>query len=324
MANNFTEDDGFATAVTKCSPNLKRFLNGLNLGKDPTGEVEDFPVNYNFLTRLGCLQVDGDGKYFRVLDFFNPNINAVQHGSLRSFDEQQALYQIGRIINVKEDIGVSLAAPEGLRGASVVFTDVVKTGSVVTNLAGGASYHNYGLACDIVLRHFGDRLDSSRVASVDGVLYDSFLKIYNKAGILRWASLCHVEWGGHWSSFPDYAHFQDMDYKPLPYLIYANRCLQNKSNCNFESVAKYWSGQWSKTFEAYRNQALLSLTNLNKQKTEQEERWSTWTEGRGSVEGYKGESKGGVSLLGWKLGVGGLLVGLAGLFFLFGSNKRRS
>lgn len=284
---NFNQDSGFVSAMTKCSPNIQRFIGGLNSGKDPWNEVSSFPVDWNFLNRLSCQQRDGEGLYFRVLDFYNSNIGMIQHGSIRSFDEQQSLFKIGRIIGTQQKIPVSIIPPEGLRGASVVFTDVVKTGSVVTNLAGGASYHNYGLACDIVLRHFGDSISKDKIQTLDGVVYDSFKKIYERAGILQWAKICNVEWGGFWSDFPDYAHFQDKEYKPLPYLIIADRCLQNEANCNFESVKKYWSGVWSNTFNTYKKQREFSMSNvLWKTELEKEARWQSWSVGRGSTKVY--------------------------------------
>lgn len=321
ITDGFKHDSGFSTALTKCSPNIVRFLRGLDTGKD-TKDDSEIPVDFNFLTALGCLQTDGDGKYFRVLDFYNSTLKMNQHGSIRSFDEQQQLYEFNRRLAVKENIPVSVVAPEGLRGASVVFHEVSKTGAVVTNLAGGASYHNYGLAVDIVLRHFGDVLKSNQIVRVGGVLYDSFYKIYQKAGILQWASKCNLEWGGSWTDFPDVAHFQDKEYKPLPYLILNGRCLQNKANCNYESVVKYWSGRWDSSFASYKNNAYNSMQNRATQAVENRDNlWNSWKEGRGNIlpRGIDNVKP----LISWLFSIPIILIGGAVALFAFSRKRSR-
>lgn len=99
---------------------------------------------------------------------------------LRTFEEQNGLYAIGR----------------------------TKPGRKVTNAKGGDSFHNYGLAVDIVLLIDKDKNGTWETASwdmlsdFDGDLVPDWMeivKIFKKYG---WA------WGGDFKSFKDYPHFQ--------------------------------------------------------------------------------------------------------------------
>ena len=73
----------------------------------------------------------------------------------------------------------------------------------VTKAKGGQSYHNYGLAVDIVLL-----LNDSKVASLDTVTD------FDGDGLADWQEVVYVfglfgwEWGGNWKTFPDKPHFQ--------------------------------------------------------------------------------------------------------------------
>ena len=73
----------------------------------------------------------------------------------------------------------------------------------VTKAKGGQSFHNYGLAVDIVLL-----LNDSKVASWDTVTD------FDGDGLADWQEVVYVfglygwEWGGNWKTFPDKPHFQ--------------------------------------------------------------------------------------------------------------------
>lgn len=252
---NFTQDSGFVDAVTKCSDNIRRFVNGLNLGYDPAGEVKVFPVDWGLLATLGCMQLDGEGQYFRVLDFYNDKIGAVQHGSWRSYEEQERLFAIGRKIGYKKVYGSDYITdnnvPAPLRSKWTYEKNIEKVGTIVTNTRGGRSFHNYGLAVDIVLRHFGESVPKNKAVKVNGKLYDTLQKVYEDSGIIKWAKLCRLDWGGYWSDFPDPAHFQDTEYDILPYKLYGQYNLQNEKNCSFSAVRDYAKGLWSKYLEEY-------------------------------------------------------------------------
>lgn len=94
--------------------------------------------------------------------------------TFRSFKEQDDLYAQGR------------TAP----------------GPIVTKAKGGQSWHNYGLAIDVVL-------------VIDGkeVSYD-INKDFDGDGMSDWQEIVYVfkmhgwEWGGEWKTFKDYPHFQ--------------------------------------------------------------------------------------------------------------------
>lgn len=99
--------------------------------------------------------------------------------TLRTFAEQDGLYAQGR----------------------------TKPGSIVTNAKGGQSYHNYGLAIDIVLLIDKDKNGSFESASWD-VKSD-----FDKDGKSDWIEAVQIfkrygyEWGGDWK-FIDAPHFQ--------------------------------------------------------------------------------------------------------------------
>jgi hypothetical protein len=73
-----------------------------------------------------------------------------------------------------------------------------KPGSIVTNAKGGDSWHNYGLAIDVVDRKLGYNLTDSRWAQLGDI-----------------GSACGLKWGGTFSSFKDMPHFQYMGNPPL-------------------------------------------------------------------------------------------------------------
>lgn len=82
-----------------------------------------------------------------------------------------------------------------------------KPGKIVTNAKGGQSYHNYGLAIDIVLLVDRDKNGTFEVASWEtNVDFDG-------DGKADWAEVVAIfkrygwEWGGDWK-FSDKPHFQ--------------------------------------------------------------------------------------------------------------------
>lgn len=99
--------------------------------------------------------------------------------TLRTFAEQDALYAQGRS----------------------------KPGKVVTNAKGGQSYHNYGLAIDIVLL-----VDKDKNGSFETAAWDAKTD-FDKDGKADWMEIVQVfkrygyEWGGDWK-FLDLPHFQ--------------------------------------------------------------------------------------------------------------------
>ncbi|GGG43954.1 M15 family metallopeptidase [Epilithonimonas arachidiradicis] len=93
---------------------------------------------------------------------------------LRSFEEQEKLYAIGR----------------------------TKPGKKVTNAKGGQSIHNYGLAVDICLMIDGKTAswDTAKDWDNDKIAdWYECVKIFAKNG---W------DWGGNWKTFKDLPHFE--------------------------------------------------------------------------------------------------------------------
>ncbi|CAM4161371.1 M15 family metallopeptidase [Paenibacillus alkaliterrae] len=113
-----------------------------------------------------------------------------------------------------------LIAETGKLGISILITDGFRSneeqdeiyargrtseGSVVTQVQGGDSYHNYGLAIDFALR-------TKKGEVVWDMKYDG-----NENGQADWMEVVAVAkqlgftWGGDWNNFPDYPHLQ-MDF----------------------------------------------------------------------------------------------------------------
>jgi len=67
-------------------------------------------------------------------------------------------------------------------------------GKVVTNVRGGYSYHNYGLAFDFA------------IYDKDGRVNWTIDKNWHRVGAL--GKSLGLEWGGDWTKFKDYPHFQ--------------------------------------------------------------------------------------------------------------------
>jgi len=105
--------------------------------------------------------------------------------TLRTFEEQDALYKLGRTV-VNPD-GKSKSKPMG---------------NVVTNAKAGQSIHNYGLAIDFALIIDGQETSWSMV------------KDFDEDDIADWTEVVTIfkangwEWGGDWKSFKDSSHFQ--------------------------------------------------------------------------------------------------------------------
>ena len=64
-------------------------------------------------------------------------------------------------------------------------------GSIVTNAKGGESYHNFGVAFDVVFREKG---------------YDAPQKDWERLG--QFGKILGLSWGGDWTGFVDRPHFQ--------------------------------------------------------------------------------------------------------------------
>ncbi|MDH6373509.1 peptidoglycan L-alanyl-D-glutamate endopeptidase CwlK [Paenibacillus sp. PastF-3] len=103
--------------------------------------------------------------------------------------------------------GVPILITQGLR--TIAEQDALyaqgrtKPGAVVTNARGGYSYHNFGLAVDFALL-----LPNGSSVSWDMRLDGNNNQIADWQEVVKEAKALGFEWGGDWTSFKDYPHFQ--------------------------------------------------------------------------------------------------------------------
>lgn len=112
------------------------------------------------------------------------------HMGLRTWELQDALYSQGR-----EQLDV-VNARRSLAGLGPITLDENK--KIVTNAQGGSSWHNYGLAVDLV--EDGDPQKA-------GVQW-SWSKNINYLALGKVVQTTKLEWGGLWKSIKDYPHIQ--------------------------------------------------------------------------------------------------------------------
>lgn len=103
------------------------------------------------------------------------NIPILITQGLRTIAEQDALYAQGR----------------------------TKPGAIVTNARGGYSYHNFGLAVDFALL-----LPNGSSVSWDMRRDGNNNQIIDWQEVVKEAKALGFEWGGDWTNFKDYPHFQ--------------------------------------------------------------------------------------------------------------------
>lgn len=111
-----------------------------------------------------------------------------------------------RLIANCEARGVDIRITQGYRSISEQNTlfaqGRTKPGEKVTDARGGQSYHNYGLAIDFCLLINGKQASWSMVADGDKDGVRDWAEVVNEAKRLGFA------WGGDWSGWKDYPHFE--------------------------------------------------------------------------------------------------------------------
>lgn len=105
--------------------------------------------------------------------------------------------------------GINILITDGFRSTeeqNVIYArGRTEEGQIVTQVQGGHSYHNYGLAIDFALR-------TTKGKVVWDMKYDG-----NGNGKSDWIEVVEIAkrlgftWGGDWDNFPDYPHLQ-MDF----------------------------------------------------------------------------------------------------------------
>ena len=204
------DDEMYASAVAECSENIKQFLALLNR---KTSDIDWARLEYD-----GCVQPDG--SLFCVLS------------TIRSAAEQIECFKMGRKgVEYKENI-LSVPNPFCSQIPAIQY-ELISCGTIededelATYAWAGQSYHNWGLAVDLILTKFGDPLYLD--------LKDKTMSIqdyYALTGLSQLAEACSLEWGGTWTSFVDIPHFQDTVYKIPPKAYHYDK------NMNFPFVKR--------------------------------------------------------------------------------------
>lgn len=107
------------------------------------------------------------------------------------------------------NIGISIMVTDGFRSIEeqneLYAQGRSAKGAVVTQVQGGNSYHNYGLAIDFALRTKDGDVIWDMKADGNGNGKSDWMEVVAIAKQLGFT------WGGDWKNFPDYPHLQ-MDF----------------------------------------------------------------------------------------------------------------
>ena len=207
-------DELYASASSECSENIRQFLTLLN---QKTPDLDWDRLEYD-----GCAQPDG--SFFRVLS------------TIRSAEEQIACYQMGRKgveyqpVILSEENACCEEVP-AIQYELISRGIVVDEDALASNAWAGQSYHNWGLAVDLILTKFGDPL---YLDLQDGRI--SIQDYYALTGLSQLAASCSLEWGGNWTGFTDIPHFQDTAYRIPPKEYHYDR------NMNFQFIKRFYIG----------------------------------------------------------------------------------
>lgn len=113
--------------------------------------------------------------------------------TLRTMEEQDALYAQGR---------ESLSEVNKKRSIAKLQPISASENKKVTNAKAGDSFHNYALACDIVLIIDGKTASWDTKADWDGDKQSDWMEVVVLFKKYGW------KWGGDWTSFKDMPHFE--------------------------------------------------------------------------------------------------------------------
>ena len=211
------KDEMYASAFAECSDHIKQFLTLLNR---KTPEIDWDRLEYD-----GCVQPDG--SFFRVIS------------TIRTAEEQIECYKMGRK-GVEYRRNILSTADSYCSRIPAIQYELISGGTIeneddlATYAWAGQSYHNWGLAIDLILTEFGDPL------CLD--LHDKTIPIqdyYALTGLSQLAEACGLEWGGTWTTFPDIPHFQDTAYSIPP------KAYHYDNNMNFHFLKRLYNGTLS-------------------------------------------------------------------------------
>lgn len=126
------------------------------------------------------------GLHPKIMDAFSATIteakarklNVALHSGLRTVEAQEKLYALGRtVIN-----------PDGK-------SEKKPMGDIITNAKAYESWHSFGLAGDLVFK-----------TDKGAWSWNKPTEDWMELGAI--GEMFGLEWGGHWTRFPDYPHFQ--------------------------------------------------------------------------------------------------------------------
>lgn len=150
----------------------------IEIGNEDKSKPVEVNLNHDkiSLSRIEKLHPKLRNEVIEIYDkILERNVNIRFTDTLRTFTEQNDLYAQGR----------------------------TKDGKIVTHAKGGESYHNYGLALDFcLLLQKGKEVSWNRNLDLDADNqkdWDEVVAVFKHYG---W------EWGGDWTNFKDYPHFQ--------------------------------------------------------------------------------------------------------------------
>lgn len=147
--------------------------------------------------------------------------------------------------------GVPILITQGLRTIaeqdSLQAQGRTKPGSIVTNAKGGYSYHNFGLAVDFaLLLPNGSSVSWDMNRDYNGNNIKDWIEVVDEAKKLGF------EWGGDWTSFKDYPHFQMLFGLTLTQLRAGNKPSETamaKATANIERLQEEARGDMNKIAE---------------------------------------------------------------------------
>lgn len=147
------------------------------LGRTATSRTEPAPV-------AGEVATTGDAVTDRRIAGLHPEVRATAAAFVN---------------RVEQELGIQLRVTQGFRSFAeqdaLYAQGRTAPGDVVTNARGGQSYHNFGLAFDVV-----------EVRADGSVNWDTDWNAIGRVG-----EAMGLEWGGNWTGFVDRPHFQ-MDF----------------------------------------------------------------------------------------------------------------
>jgi LAS superfamily LD-carboxypeptidase LdcB len=174
---SFNAKVGFNQAAATKASLMSKTTKTTATKMDPASEARLAKVNPQVASRVRAMAADLKAK----------GVNVMVTSGYRTFKEQTALYAQGR---------QSLSAVNALRkdaGMSPISATANK--DIVTKVKAGGSFHNYGLAVDVVPLKANGQPDWKAPSST--------WKAIGAAGKKQ-----GLEWGGDWAKFKDQPHFQ--------------------------------------------------------------------------------------------------------------------